>query len=115
MSRILDDGKLYANVGHRIRLARRSCTPLVRQEDVAEQSRGQLSRSSIANIEAGRQSVTLHQLYRIAEILNVEPSVLLPERNLVFEGPEEKVEDPAKREWLSKVVAEEPESKKKKR
>jgi transcriptional regulator with XRE-family HTH domain len=115
MSRILEESKLYGIVGERIRMARRSCTPLVRQEDVANRSDGQLSRSSVANIEAGRQSVTLHQLYRIAEILNVEPRVLLPERHLVFEGAVEKLEDSGKQEWLSRVLAEEPKPKKKKR
>lgn len=115
MSRIIQESKLYEIVGERIRMARRSCTPLVRQEDVAKRSDGQLSRSSVANIEAGRQGVTLHQLYRIAEILNVEPSVLLPERQLVFEGAAEQLEDPAKRQWLSKVLADGPTPEKKKR
>lgn len=37
-----------------------------------------LSRTSITNIEKGRQHVSLHQLYRIADALGVTPDVLLP-------------------------------------
>jgi len=37
-----------------------------------------LSRTSITNIEKGRQHVSLHQLYRIADALGVTPDLLLP-------------------------------------
>lgn len=37
-----------------------------------------LSRTSITNIEKGRQNVSLHQLYRIAEVLEIKPEMLLP-------------------------------------
>ncbi|WP_247519282.1 helix-turn-helix domain-containing protein [Bradyrhizobium sp. 190] len=37
-----------------------------------------LSRTSITNIEKGRQHVSLHQLFAIAEALEVAPSLLLP-------------------------------------
>ena len=37
-----------------------------------------LSRTSITNIEKGRQHVPLHQLYRIADALDVTPTMLLP-------------------------------------
>ena len=39
-----------------------------------------LSRTSITNIEKGRQHVSLHQLYRIAYALEVPPHLLLPTR-----------------------------------
>ena len=39
-----------------------------------------LSRTSITNIEKGRQHVSLQQLYRIAEVLEIAPDVLLPPR-----------------------------------
>ena len=39
-----------------------------------------LSRTSITNIEKGRQQVSLQQLYRIAEALGIAPDVLLPPR-----------------------------------
>jgi transcriptional regulator with XRE-family HTH domain len=37
-----------------------------------------LSRTSITNIERGRQPIGLHTLYFMADILGVEPSDLLP-------------------------------------
>ena len=37
-----------------------------------------LSRTSITNIEKGRQHVSLHQLFAIAEALRVRPEALLP-------------------------------------
>lgn len=37
-----------------------------------------LSRTSITNIENGRQHVSLHQLYRIADALGIAPDMLLP-------------------------------------
>jgi transcriptional regulator with XRE-family HTH domain len=37
-----------------------------------------ISRGSLANIETGRQSVLVHQLYRFAEALELSPSDLLP-------------------------------------
>jgi transcriptional regulator with XRE-family HTH domain len=46
------------------------------QELLAERSN--LSRTSIVNIERGRQGVSLSTLYRLAAALNVPPTVLLP-------------------------------------
>ena len=40
-----------------------------------------LSRTSITNIEKGRQQVSLHQLYRIADALDIAPDLLLPTRS----------------------------------
>ena len=37
-----------------------------------------LSRTSITNIEGGRQPISLHTLYSMADILGVEPADLLP-------------------------------------
>jgi len=37
-----------------------------------------LSRTSITNIERGRQPISLHTLYFMADILGVEPADLLP-------------------------------------
>lgn len=37
-----------------------------------------LSRTSITNIERGRQKVLLHQFFRLAESLGVSPDALLP-------------------------------------
>lgn len=37
-----------------------------------------LSRTSITNIERGRQHVSLHQIYAIAQALRIRPQALLP-------------------------------------
>jgi transcriptional regulator with XRE-family HTH domain len=46
------------------------------QDQLAE--RISLTRGSVANIEAGRQSVLLHQFLDIADALDVPPAQLLP-------------------------------------
>lgn len=48
------------------------------QETLA--SRSSLSRTSITNIEKGRQHVSLDVLYRLADAMGIEPSALLPAR-----------------------------------
>ena len=37
-----------------------------------------ISRTSVVNIEKGRQGVSLHTLYRLAQALDVPPATLLP-------------------------------------
>jgi transcriptional regulator with XRE-family HTH domain len=48
------------------------------QEDLASASA--LSRTSIVNIENGRQGVSIQTLYRLADALECEPAELLPGR-----------------------------------
>lgn len=63
----------YRGFGERVRRARgRDLT----QEELA--GRVKLSRTSIANIEAGRQRVPLHMIYTFAQALGVAPEALLP-------------------------------------
>ncbi len=42
-----------------------------------------LSRTSITNIELGRQHVPLHTLYEVASALGVEPSQFLPDKKFL--------------------------------
>jgi transcriptional regulator with XRE-family HTH domain len=64
----------YRGFGEKVRHARgRGLT----QEELA--ARVKLSRTSIANIEAGRQRVPLHMIYTFAQALSVAPESLLPE------------------------------------
>lgn len=51
----------------------------LRQQDLADRVR--LSRTSIVNIEKGRQRVAVHHLYAIAAALAVTPADLLPPAN----------------------------------
>lgn len=66
--------ELYAEIGKRIRDARERHG--LTQEDLATAI--SLTRTSITNIERGRQRFLLHTLYDIAVALHEEPYVLLP-------------------------------------
>ncbi len=67
---------VYAEVGRLIRAARRAAD--VTQEELARRLR--MNRTSVTNIEAGRQSVQVHTLLQIATVLDVAPADLLPDR-----------------------------------
>ena len=66
---------IYWQIGRRIRSAREARGTT--QEVLA--SWAHLTRGSIANIEAGRQRVTIHALLRMAAALDVQPATLLPD------------------------------------
>lgn len=66
--------QLYAEIGTRIRSARK-------QEGWSQVDLGEvvgLTRSSIANIEAGRQHAPVHVVVLIAHTLNIPVETLLP-------------------------------------
>jgi transcriptional regulator with XRE-family HTH domain len=69
-----EEAAFYTAVGLRVR-SHRSTLGLT-QDDVAEAAG--ITRSSIANLEAGRQHVPSHTLARIAEVLHVEVTDLMP-------------------------------------
>jgi transcriptional regulator with XRE-family HTH domain len=69
---------LYAAVGREIRTARDRATPRLSQDKLA--TRLGISRASIVNIEAGRQHAPLNLLWKIAELLGVELTTLIPQR-----------------------------------
>jgi transcriptional regulator with XRE-family HTH domain len=69
---------------------------------------GQLSRSSIANIERGKQGVSLLQLYVLAEALEVTPADLLPPPAAVLQqgrSIDHKLSEHTKRDrdWLQRI------------
>ena len=66
--------ELYDQLGGLIR-ARRKGLSLTQQEVAA---RIGISRASLANVETGRQKVLVHQLYALAEALDLRPADLLP-------------------------------------
>lgn len=68
----MDD--FYPEFGRRIRLARRRAHL---SQDALARLTG-LNRTSITNIEAGRQRIPLHLLITFATALDVEPMELLP-------------------------------------
>src|SRR5438128_7842656 len=69
-------GPFYETLGQRLREARRSAR--LTQGDLARAVG--ISRTSITNIETGRQPLYVHVLVRIAEILGTSPTDLMPPR-----------------------------------
>jgi transcriptional regulator with XRE-family HTH domain len=65
---------IYKRIGELIKTRRK--TLQLKQEHLA--STLGISRGSLANIETGRQSILVHQLYKFASALKLEPSDLLP-------------------------------------
>jgi transcriptional regulator with XRE-family HTH domain len=72
--RAMTPNELYKEVGSRVRRARLRAG--LSQGDLAS-STG-LTRTSIVNVESGRQRVPLHRLFDIARVLQVTPEELLP-------------------------------------
>lgn len=77
-----NDELLYCMVGERIRAAR--TRRKMSQAQLAE--RLELSRASVVNIEAGRQRVPLHVLWRIAEELGTEAALFIPSQAEYLKG-----------------------------
>jgi transcriptional regulator with XRE-family HTH domain len=72
---------LYREFGELLRTHRREAE--LTQSQVAE--RVGLARTSITNIERGQQHVPLHQLFRLAAAVGVQPSELLPTGSAALE------------------------------
>jgi transcriptional regulator with XRE-family HTH domain len=73
----MNPDSVYRHIGAVIRDRRKKFKPRWTQEKLAK--RVGISRASLANIETGRQSVLVHQLYAFAEVLELSPSdFLLP-------------------------------------
>lgn len=70
------EAHLYREIGERITLLRKTRRPRISQEKLAESV--DLTRTSVTNIEAGRQAVPLITLYQIACELEVPIEDLLP-------------------------------------
>lgn len=72
---MIDERKLYETIGQEIKKIRK--TKGYNQSELA--SKINIERTSITNIESGRQKVTLFALYKICALFEIEPSDLLPE------------------------------------
>lgn len=66
-----------------------------------------LSRTSITNIEKGRQPVQLHQLVKFAESLGIQPVVLLSTNDSFLKPRDERLQHlhPEKRRWVERVIS----------
>lgn len=82
--------ELYEAIGDRIKAARTLAK--ITQTDLGRQIG--LTRSSIANIEAGRQRVMLHWVFQIADELGVDPRELIVEPRVPTMRPIDEL-DPA--------------------
>jgi transcriptional regulator with XRE-family HTH domain len=111
MPKIRDVEAVYVRFGHELQRVRRQGK--LSQADLArlvDPSGERLSRSSVANIENGRQRVALHLLLDFARALKIDPRDLLPTPsaevpNIVDRTPN--LTQP-EQDWLSRVVAEAP-------
>jgi len=72
----MNSDPIYKQIGTIVRVRRKALK--MTQKDLAKKLA--ISRGSLANIEAGRQNILVHQLYRYAEALKLERFDLLPER-----------------------------------
>jgi len=68
------DEALYQLIGERVRNARKK----IKMSQAKLASELEMSRTSIVNIEAGRQHAPIHVLWDIAEKLNTDVGLLLP-------------------------------------
>jgi transcriptional regulator with XRE-family HTH domain len=66
---------IYRHIGAVVRKGRKKFQPRLTQEALAQ--RVGISRASLANIETGRQSVLVHQLYALAAALDLAPEDFL--------------------------------------
>lgn len=79
------------------------------QKDISE--RVGLSRTSITNIELGKQHVSLHLLYKLASAVNTSPTNLLPDNkfaapsnDLLAEALDETHLDEEAKGWIKKFA-----------
>lgn len=96
---------LYGRIGKLVRAKREQAK--LTQEELAQEVG--LTRTSITNIEQGRQKIQIHTLYEIADALKIPPYALLPP----FAKRQPKaVEDhllreyaPDEREWVTSILS----------
>jgi transcriptional regulator with XRE-family HTH domain len=98
----------YREFGQRVRLTRKKA-------NLSQEALGRavgLTRTSVTNIEKGRQHVPLHMAFVLAEAMKAPPDDLLPDlssleqqRSLaqLLEGVH-----PDQQEWMRRVVGQEP-------
>ncbi len=99
------DRGLYAELGALVR-ARRERARMT-QGDLAR--RIGMTRTSITNIESGRQKVQLHTLYDIGAALGASPAELLPSAKVLepvaIEGHLPADAKPEERDWALRVLS----------
>lgn len=103
----MDDHRaFYEEVGRRIREARKRRKPPLTQEALGELV--SLTRTSITNVEKGRQKFLLHTLADIAAALQVQPASLLPQSSAESDRQLDealKNRPRAEKEWIKSAVS----------
>ena len=102
---MIDSKNLYRHLGERIAERRKELD--LRQDDLAHQIG--LTRTSVTNIERGRQKILLHHLFALAQALGTTPDRLLPKFNEIKESKLEELEQvvrssASERKWILRVV-----------
>ena len=97
---------LYAEFGRLLRKCRQAAE--LTQDELA--ARVGLGRTSITNMEQGKQHVSLHVLYALGDALGVQPAELLPKRLLeADQALEQKLGDYAldddKKRWIMERIS----------
>ena len=100
---------LYRTIGHLVRAARKEAR--LTQDELAR--RVGLTRTSINNIEQGKQRLQIHMLYAIADVLAVAPTALLPPAGATSREAIDALLppdlEPQERAWVRTVVTASPE------
>lgn len=93
----------YSVLGHRIREVRQQKN--LTQESLAK--RVSLTRTSVTNIEKGRQQLLVHTFLEIAEALSVSPASLLPQSGTPLPDQLDellKTQSPEAQAWIKSVI-----------
>jgi DNA-binding XRE family transcriptional regulator len=99
-----EDKAFYEELGRRIRDARKKRKPILTQDELARQVG--LTRTSITNVEHGRQKCLIHTLADLARVLQVDAASLLP----VVATPRIELDDAlknrpkAEKDWILSAV-----------
>lgn len=95
----IDSSRLFVAIGANVKRLRKEAA--YTQEDLA--SKSGLTRTSITNLEAGRQKVTIESLFSVAEALDVEMGDLLPSRDELRVGGSDEIGDERTRAVLEEL------------
>ena len=101
---MLSGDQLYPAIGRAVRSARDEAG--LTQEELGR--RVGLKRTSITNLEAGRQQIQVHTLYALAEALGITVTALLPAAPASDSGSiEERLPadlPPGERDWVRRIL-----------
>lgn len=86
---MIDTDELYRAVGAKVRAVRENREPSLTQRRLADLLG--IERTSVTNLEKGRQRVPLHVLYRLCDALSLKLEDVLPPLDEVVSEPDSSV------------------------